>query len=234
MIKRAEGKGQKAEGRRRKTKSRKSLSDPSAFFRSPSSVFRPLSSAFYPLSSAFRLLSSAFCLLLLSCENDMGKVNEDNLRKPNVETAYKIESFLSQNGKLRAKLTAPLMLRYALDTSYLEFPKKLHVDFFDSTAKVESQVDARYGKYYESRAQVYLRDSVVVFNVKGDTLWSPDLWWDQNAKKFHTDKLVRIHRKGQSIIGGRGLDAKQDLTDISIFQIESPSIIAVPDSMKME
>lgn len=185
-------------------------------------------------SVIFRLLPFIFCFFLLSCENDMHKVMDNNVRKPNVDQAVNVESFLSQNGKLRAKLTSPLMWRYAMDTSYLEFPKTLHVNFFDSLGKVESQVNALYGKYFESRSQIYLRDSVVVFNVKGDTLWSPDLWWDQNTKKLYTDKRVRIHRKDQRIIGGRGLDATQDLNDITISEIESPSYITVPDSMKVQ
>ena len=185
-------------------------------------------------SHASRLTFSVFCLCLLGCENDMAKVNENNTRKPAVEQAYNIESFLSQNGNLRARLTAPYMLRYAMDTSYLEFPKTLHVNFFDSAGKVESQVDALYGKYFETRSKVYLRDSVVVFNVKGDTLRAPDLWWDQNTRKFYTQARVRIHRKDQRVIGGKGMEATQDLNDIVIFQIESPSYFSVPDSMKMQ
>ncbi len=180
------------------------------------------------------LLPIAGCLLLLSCENDMKKVFADDGRKANIETAINIESFLSQNGRIKAKLIAPLMWRYAMDTSYLEFPKTLHVNFFDSTGKVESQVNALYGKYFESRSQVYLRDSVVVFNTKGDTLRAPELWWDQNTRKFYTAKRVRIRRIGQQIIGDNGMEATQDLNDIKVYQIASPSIINVPDSMKVQ
>jgi LPS export ABC transporter protein LptC len=171
------------------------------------------------------------CLFFSSCENDPDVVNAGNERKPNIEVAHKIESFLSQSGTVRAKLISPYMLRYTLDTSYLEFPKTLHVNFFDSLGKVESQVDALYGKYYETRSLIYLKDSVKVFNVKGDTLWTPDLWWDQNTKKFFTDNRVRIRRKDQRIIGGKGLEATQDLKDIIIYHIESPSFVIVPDSM---
>lgn len=171
------------------------------------------------------------CLFVFGCENDPDVVNRDNSRKPNVEEGYNIESFLSQNGNLRAKLISPYMLRYTLDTTYIEFPRTLHVNFYDSSGKIESQVDARYGKYLETQSKVYLRDSVVVFNVKGDTLWTPDLWWDQNAKKFYTDNRVRIRRKDQRIIGGKGMEATQDLNDIFIYQVESPSYITVPDSI---
>jgi LPS export ABC transporter protein LptC len=174
------------------------------------------------------------CLFFFGCENDPEVVNEGNERKPNIEEAINIQSFLSQNGKLRAKLVAPFMLRYAMDTTYLEFPRTLHVDFYDSTGRVESRMDARYGKYFETSSKVYLRDSVVVSNIKGDTLRAPDLWWDQNSQKFYTNNLVRIRRKDQRIVGARGMEATQDLNQITIYQIESPSYIAVPDSMQVD
>jgi LPS export ABC transporter protein LptC len=169
------------------------------------------------------------CLFLFSCENDPDVVNRSNERKPNIEVAHKIESFLSQGGKQRAKLIAPYMLRYTFDTSYLEFPRSLHVNFFDSTGKVESQVDALYGKYLETQSKVYLRDSVVAFNVKGDTLRTPDLWWDQNTRKFFTDKVVRFKSSTKVIYGGKGFEADQDLSNYTIFQ--PTGIIIVPDSM---
>lgn len=177
------------------------------------------------------ILFLPFCLFFFGCENDMDDVIRENSRKPNIEEGYKIESFLSQNGSLRAKLIAPYMLRYTLDTTYIEFPKTLHVNFYDSAGKIESQVDALYGKYLETQSKVYLRDSVVVFNVKGDTLWTPDLWWDQNAQRFYTNNRVRIRRKDQRIIGGKGMEATQDLADITIYQLEPPSNFIVPDSV---
>lgn len=172
---------------------------------------------------------SVCCLFFMGCENDIEKVNATNTRKPNIEEGYKIESYLSQNGRQRAKLVAPYMKRYALDTSYLEFPRSLHVDFFDSLGKVESQVNALYGKYLETQNKVYLRDSVIAFNAKGDTLRSPDLWWDQNTQKFFTDKYVRFRSVSKTIYGGKGFEANQDLSHYTIFQ--PTGIILVPDSM---
>ena len=166
---------------------------------------------------------------MVGCENDPEIVNRTNDRKPNIEEAYKIESYLSQAGKQRAKLVAPYMIRYTMDTSYLEFPRSLHVNFFDSAGKVESQVDALYGKYLETQSKVYLRDSVVAFNVKGDTLRSPDLWWDQNTRKFYTDKVVRFKSATKVIYGGKGFEADQDLSHYTIFK--PTGIIMVPDSM---
>ena len=182
-------------------------------------------------------LKAAFvwsCFLFAGCENDPAMLKEVSGRKANIEEAVNVQSLLSQNGAIKAKLVAPYMLRYSLDTSYLEFPKKLHVNFYDSTGKVESQVDALYGKYLETQSKVYLRDSVIVFTVKGDTLRTQELWWDQNTKKFYTNKLVRIVRKGQHMVGDKGMEASQDLTHLTVYQIAHPSFITMPDSMRTQ
>ena len=148
------------------------------------------------------------------CENDEGKVRLLTEKLREVEEARGVTSFFSQQGIMKAKLTAPLMLRYPGDSVYVEFPKSLHVDFYDTTTRVESRLDALYGKYFEYENKVFLKDSVVVINVNGDTLWSPELWWDENLEKFYTDKPVRYHTKFDKIIGNHGLDVKQDLSGV--------------------
>ncbi len=171
------------------------------------------------------------CFFFWSCENDERVIAEWTKTKVLVEEADSIQTFLSQGSKMKAKLWAPYMLRYQSDTIYVEFPRSLHVNFFDTTGRVESHLDARYGKYYESLNKVFLRDSVLVFNTQGDTLRCPELWWDQNAQKFYTDKNVRIRKNG-NLIFGIGMDAHQDLSDINIRQVTG--LLAVPDSMRAQ
>ncbi|MES1197985.1 MAG: LPS export ABC transporter periplasmic protein LptC [Chitinophagaceae bacterium] len=154
------------------------------------------------------------CCFLYSCENDEKQIKALTENKAMKEIATNIVSLLSQEGKMKAKLTAPLMIRVTEDTIYVEFPNTLHVDFYNDSTKIESRLDSRYGKYFESSNKVYLRDSVVVINIKGDTLKTPDLWWDQNTKLFFTDKYAIYHGIGKNIYGGKGLVATQDLNSI--------------------
>ncbi|HEU0110205.1 MAG TPA: LPS export ABC transporter periplasmic protein LptC [Flavisolibacter sp.] len=172
------------------------------------------------------------CLFVVGCENSQRSLDEWKEQKEMVEEARDIQTFFSQGGNMRSKLTAPLMLRYAGDTVMVEFPKSLRMIFFDSVGREQSRLDARYGKYMENLNKAYLRDSVVVANVNGDTLWTPDLWWDQNTQRFYTDKKVRIYQKGNRIFGGKGLEARQDLSDIIIKQPTGTMI--VPDSLAVQ
>ena len=183
--------------------------------------------ALYKLFKQAALLTG--CLFVFGCENDINEVNKMTGTRSMVEEAKDVQSLLSQNGTLRARLKAPYMLRYSADTAFLEFPMSLLVDFFDSSGRVESQLNARYGKHFETRGKVYLRDSVIVFNIKGDTLRCPELWWDQNTKKFYTDKFVRITQPDK-IIFGHGMEAEQDLSRYSVFK--PTGIIIVSDSLR--
>ena len=168
------------------------------------------------------------CFFLVSCENDQGAIDEWTGNKELIEEAVDINTFISQGSRMKARLTAPSMLRFQSDTNYLEFPKSLHVDFFDSGGKVESQLGCLYGRYYEALNKVYLRDSVTIFNSSGDSLRTPELWWDQNTQRFYTDKRVRIRKSGH-LIFGLGMEAKQDLSDIVIHKVTGT--VWVPDSV---
>jgi LPS export ABC transporter protein LptC len=159
------------------------------------------------------------CLFLFSCENSQEEIDALSKKKIGREEATGIVSYMSQGGKMKAKLTSPLMYRYVMDSSVVEFPRTLHVDFYnDSTLSVESQLSAMYGKYLEAENKVYLRDSIVIFNVKGDTLHCEDLWWYQSEQKFVTGKPVRVYSPDK-IIYAVGMEASQDFKTYKFFKV---------------
>ena len=159
------------------------------------------------------------CFFVCACSNNYQEVQDLAKKKTPIDIANNVESYLSQDGQMKAKLTAPLMLRVSnndkRDSSYVEFPNKLHVDFYNDSIQIESWLDSKYGKYFEVLDKVYLRDSVIVINVKGDTLRAPDLWWDQRTKLFYTDKVAEYHTKDKHIFGGKGLEAAQDMSSVT-------------------
>lgn len=153
-----------------------------------------------------------FYFLFSGCVNDIKDIPTIGIKQTSIEEGKQIESYYSADAKVKAKLTAPYMLRHITDSVYVEFPKTMHVDFFNDTMKIESTLDARYGKYREYEHKVFLKDSVIVINVaKGDTLHCDELWWDQNTQKFYTDKKVRINTK-KEILLGTGLEAAQNFS----------------------
>ena len=168
-----------------------------------------------------------FCLSLsfyfTACENNVKDLPNYRQKQVSVDEGKKIVAYMSENAKVKAKLTAPYMRQNESDTPYVEFPNTLHVDFYNDSLTIESIMNARYGKWTQQDGKVYLRDSVVVMNIlKGDTLYCKELWWDQKLEKFYTDKPVQIHKSGGTILYGTGLEAPQDFSGYTIFQITGP------------
>jgi len=154
------------------------------------------------------------CFFVYSCENKQKDIDAWTKNKVMTEKALNVESYISNEGKMKAKLTAPLMYRVLADTQYIEFPKTMHVDFYDDSTKIETWLDCKYGKYFESLNKVYLRDSVIVITVKRDTLRCHDLWWDKTKEIFYTDSVATYRSPGNDITGGKGMEATQDLKTV--------------------
>lgn len=167
--------------------------------------------------------------LLVSCGNSDEDIKQYNSKSLGVEEIKQADINYTLGGNAKAKLLSPLMLRVQETSPYVEFPKKLHVDFFSETGAIDSRLDALYGKYMEMESKVFLRDSVKVVNVKGDTLYCDELWWDRNrhGNEFYTEKPVRIRTKTQ-IINGIGMEARQDFKGYVIKRVTG--IINVPNS----
>ncbi len=184
------------------------------------------------LIQRYKKIIAAFitgCIFLISCENNPVVVDQVNQKRLGVEEAKNVDINYTLGGAAKAKLLSPLMYRVQDTLPYVEFPKKLHVDFYNDSSGVDSRLDALYGKYYESQSRVFLKDSVKVINAKGDTLYCDELWWDRSKKdhEFYTEKAVRIRTKTQ-IIYGIGMDARQDFKNWHI--IEPRGFVSVASS----
>jgi LPS export ABC transporter protein LptC len=167
----------------------------------------------------FNIFSAvSFCCLFISCENDLTSIREMQKSRLSIDEASDIVSYLSQAGKVRAKLTAPQLLRYYDSVPRVEFEKSLHVDFYDDSLKMESYLDAKKGYYYEQQGKVTLTDSVVVIRIAGDTLRTKELYWDQLQHKLFTRSDVEIRQKTKTIFG-KGFESDEQLRNFKIDSV---------------
>ncbi len=175
------------------------------------------------------------CFFMTACENDVDAVKALGARVGGIDVGKDVAIFVSNEGKLGAKLTAPLMNRYLLDSSkMIEFPNSIHVDFYKDIDQIESQLSAKYAKYKETENIVYLKDDVIIFNTLGDTLWCKEMYWDQNLGKFYTEQDVVVKQHSPlAKIYGKGLEANQNLTDIRIFKPQPNSFAIIQDSSSL-
>ena len=179
---------------------------------------------------AVALLSS--CFFMLACENNVNEVQALSARIGGIDVGKDVSIFISTDGKMTAKLMAPLMRKYLLDSGRMvEFPNTIKVDFYKDSLHIESKLSANYANYKEEENKVFLKDNVIVYNVLGDTLWCKEMIWDQNTNKFTTDKEVIVKQHNPiAKIYGKGFEANQDLSDIHIFKPQSNSFAILSDS----
>lgn len=168
------------------------------------------------------------CFFLLACENTAEELEQfSGNKKIGVEEAKGVKIIYTLGEKTSAIITAPRMLRHQEANPYLEFPNTIKADFYDDSLQIESRLRANYARYTERESKVFLRDSVVVYNVLGDTLYCKTLYWDRNrpGQEFYTSDPVRIRTPTQ-IIDGEGLDAPQDFKSWHIINVKG--VVKVP------
>ena len=160
----------------------------------------------------------AGCFFFLGCENDIEVIRKMQQNQLTVDEVKEVTSYLSTGGRLKARLTAPFMLRYYDSVPRVEFPNKLHVDFYNDSMQIESYLDAKHAFYYEQQSRVILTDSVVVIRINGDTLKTNELFWEQNLHKLFTNSDVEIRQKTKTIYG-KGFESDEQLKNFRIDSI---------------
>ncbi len=154
-----------------------------------------------------------------SCETDIATVNKlTGQYEASSETGKDIEVIYSNQGTVKAKLTAPVMLRYRTKEPYTELPDGLKILFYDVQGQVESQLTAGYGVSYEKSDEMKVKNNVEAISVKGDKLNTEELTWNQKTQKIASDKFVKITTRDE-IIFGDGFESNQDLTNYKIKKI---------------
>jgi LPS export ABC transporter protein LptC len=161
-----------------------------------------------------------FLSVCLSCKNNPEEINalvgKTNMQE---DKAIDVTFIYSEGAKVKARVFAKEFIRNQVAKPSFIDMKGLRVEFFNDSTKVESTVTARYGRYYEQKQNVLLRDSVAIVNKKGEKLQTEELVWNQKLSKIYTEKFVRITTPTQ-VMYGDGLEANQDFTWYQITNLK--------------
>ena len=129
----------------------------------------------------------------------------------------------SDSARVRAKLTASKLDRYAGKKPYMEMPKGMEVIFYDENKKEQTKLTADYGIGFDNpdggMEHMEAKRNVVVINKKGDTLNTEHLIWNAVTEKIYTNEFVKITTKDEIILGD-GLTSNQDFSDYTIKNVK--------------
>lgn len=155
------------------------------------------------------ILLSAF---FLSCKNDPQEIDALINKNTKEDKAEDVTIIYSEDGKVKVRMFATEFIHNEISKPpYAEMRKGLKLEFMSDSLEVESTLTARYGRYYEDKGNVLIRDSVVFINELGDTLRTEELIWSQSIRKIFTEKYVRINTPDQ-VMYGEGLEANEDFS----------------------
>lgn len=133
-----------------------------------------------------------------------------------VESAKNISLIRSDSAKLILIMTSPQLDRFQDEQSYTKFPKGLKVVFYDQNKNIKSQLTAKYAVNYEDRRLMEIKNNVVIIDfVKGDTIYTESLNWDENTKKIFSNSLVKKVNKDETLYGD-GFDSDENLSNYTL------------------
>lgn len=159
-----------------------------------------------------------FCSLA-ACNREVKEEVEIGFNPDSTYTmkAVDVVTLVSDSGITRYKVQTHEWYMFGeASEPYWYFPKKLHLEKFDSLFRVEASVDADTAYFYRHRKLWKLIGHVRVRSLQGEQFETSVLYWDQNLEKVYSDQFIRI-TKGEFVNTGQGFESNQALTQYRIF-----------------
>lgn len=163
-------------------------------------------------------------------EADTSEV-EEYLQTKKLPTAYayNVRTIGSDSGIVRYIMVTKEFQEFSNDEEPLTlFPKGFVFKRLNKSKKPESSISCNYATYFKNTGLWELKDSVVAYNLDGDKFETELLFWDRDKEKVYTEEFVTITR-GDEVMQGYGMDAKQDFTKYQIRNISSVFYVEVDE-----
>lgn len=160
-------------------------------------------------------------IMLLSCKNDIEKVNIlGDVKKMPEMSGENLVMIYSDSARIKYKVITPLYYKINQEEEkYDEFPQGIHVISYDNDGNIVGEITSRYAKKLEKENIWEARDEVVVVNAEGRKLETELLFWDMTKERIYSDRYSRLTSQGNIIEGNNGFESDQDLKDPVFYSI---------------
>lgn len=160
-------------------------------------------------------------ILLSACKPEPERDLPDLLLKnPSLELLDSVEILYSDSASVQVRITGPQMYNHTnTENPQQEFPAGIQVEFLGRSGEILSTLTAKYALRREQAANIIVRDSVVWKSNRQETLTTDELTWDERRQRIFTDRFVILTRPDE-ILYGRGFEADQDFSNISMKAVE--------------
>ncbi|HMQ08078.1 MAG TPA: hypothetical protein PKC30_12310 [Saprospiraceae bacterium] len=167
----------------------------------------------------FLFTVSILVMIALSCTTDIKDI--DRLLESftdDREIAKEVEILYSDSARVKARITAPTMVRHLSRTAPKEeFPNGMFVEFLDSLFQVESWLKSDYAIREVLQKRIITRRNVEMENENGERIMTGELIWDEQKEILYTEKFVKIIQpENQDTTMGFGFITNQAFTRFEI------------------
>jgi LPS export ABC transporter protein LptC len=175
------------------------------------------------LNFVVALSVTVLMFLTVACSSDKKNFLPNFKDRATVPGMYtdSVTTLISDSGRIRYRIfTAVWKVFDKVKDPYWCFPKKIYLERFNDSLKVESLVQCDTARYYSNRKLWELKKNVKLINIKGDKFETSFLCWDQNQQRIYSDSFIRIQQQDQ-IITGYGFESNETLTKYTISKPQS-------------
>lgn len=141
--------------------------------------------------------------IFFSCKNNFKEIQQIGvLQNQPIGIADTINLKYSDSlGILAANLISSKMIDYSnREFGFSEFPEGIELTIYDKDNN-KSKIFADYAIVYNDTDLIDLRGNVILATHKGDSLFSPQMYYDQKTEWVFTDEKMSFTTTGNQIFG---------------------------------
>ena len=133
------------------------------------------------------------------------------------ESAENMVLTMSDSGMVSFILETPLLNRYYGDTTFADFPKGIKVVSYNEFGQRQAMLTADYAIEINNTQYMASKNVVIVDLVKGDTLMTEEIQWNQLSRTVRSNVLVKQIKADGSVNYGDGFTADDRFTKYTII-----------------
>lgn len=133
------------------------------------------------------------------------------------ESAQNITITMSDSGKVSFEVTTPILNHYNTDTlNYSDCPEGIKIVSYTDWGEKQAVITADYASYVNNAVYRASKNVVIYDVIKGDTLETEEIIWDQRSRTIYSNVLVKQKKADGSVNYGDGFTADERFTKYTI------------------
>ena len=175
--------------------------------------------ALYGNIRTINIITIFLVMVFFSCNNSLKEVQDLNMASYGpVSIAENINSKYTDSGRLTSVLVSPKMYNFTNNKfPYYEFPNGIDLTLFDDKLN-KNTVIADRAVVYSQTDLIDLKGNVVLTTSANDTLFTDQLFYDQEKQWLFTNFPVKFRTKDY-LTNGNGFDSNKNVTNAQVIEV---------------